>query len=77
MDPIGLFTQVTQPNMQRLFLTGDVLAGVLKSLELLAITGVYIQEYKYRHALQSLVGMMFCHTIQDIWVEFPSRKVDV
>ena len=77
MDPVGPSTRVTLPNVQRLFLTGDVPAGVLKSLELPAITGVRIQEYKYRHALRSLVGTMFCRTIQDIWVEFPSRKVEV
>ncbi len=77
IGPVGPSTLVTLPNVERLFLTGDVPAGVLKSLELPALTGVRIQEYKGRHALRSLVGTAFCQAIQEIWVEFPTRNVDV
>jgi hypothetical protein len=77
VGPVGPSTLVTLPNVERLFLTGDVPAGVLKSLDLPALTGVRIQEYRYRHTLRSLLGTMFCRLIQDIWLEFPSRNVDV
>ena len=77
IGPVGPSTLVTLPNLKRLFLTGDVPAGVLKNLELPAITGVRIQEYKDRHALRSLVGTAFCQAVQEIWVEFPTRNVDV
>lgn len=77
MDSLGPSILVTLPNVERLFLTGDVPAGVLKGLELPSITGVRIQEYKDRHALQSLVGTVFCQAIQELWVEFPTRNVDV
>ena len=77
IGPMAPSTLATLPNVERLFLTGDVPAGVLNSLELPALTGVRIQEYRYRHALRSLVGTMFCQTIKDIWVEFPSRDVDI
>ena len=77
IGPMGPSRLATLPNVKRLFLTGDVPAGVLNSLELPALTGVRIQEHRDRHALRSLAGAVFCQTIKEIWVEFPSRDVDV
>ena len=74
---VGPSTLLTLPKVERLFLTGDVPAGLLNSLELPALTGVRIQEYRNRHALRNLIGTTFCQKIQEIWVEFPSRNVEV
>ena len=77
IGPMAPSTLVALPKVERLFLTGEVPAGMLNNLELPALIGVRIQEYRCRHALQSLAGTAFCQTIQNIWVEFPSRDVEV
>jgi hypothetical protein len=77
IGPTAPPVRVALPSVERLFLTGDVPAGVLNSLELPALTGIRIHEYRCRHALESLVGTVFCQTIQEIWVEFSSANVGI